>query len=59
MSEAGFEPTKIYVKQIFDTGFPEIRLENFSACPQGVTGTNWEHNSYKNVTGIANRTYVI
>ena len=58
MSEAGFEPTKIYVKQIFDTEFPQIRLEKFSACPQGVNGTNWEHNSYNHVTGKAYRTYV-
>ena len=58
MSQLGFEPTPILRKQIFNTRFLKIDLENFSACPQGVTGTNWVHDSYKYVTGMAYRTYV-
>ena len=58
MSQPGFEPTLILMKQIFNTRFPKIDFENFSACPQGVTGSNWVHNSYKYVTGMAYRTYV-
>ena len=44
------------MKHIFVTRFSNISPWNFPACPQGVTGKNWEHDSYKYVNGIANRT---